>query len=349
MNKFLSILAAAFAGLSSMSAVSAVNANSESPAQVKVFYYSLSDPFIGHLSISLQDQAIGSMIRVTQYDAQGSLQRQLEQLEFVLNGQSDRTPVMVNPVDNHDGSEALEIARRHNVPVIFFNRRPSDEVMNSYPDAWFVGTNPELAGMIQGQMVSEYVKSHPEMDRNGDGIISYLMFKGESNHEDTEQRTSAFVRNIANAGVKFVQLNAAYCDWSRPRAFTVMNNLISRHGLDGIELVVCNSDSMALGVIDALQDRGYNRTETSDGSESPLIPVFGIDALSAALDAVERGIMAGTVLNNYSATADVLLRIVEGYLYGEQIDSDFLGYPVMNRTVEVPYVKVNTDTVYSLR
>ena len=77
--------------------------------------------------------------------------------------------------------------------------------------------------------------------------------------------------------------------------------------------------------------------------------MVGIDGLPAALDAVERGTMIGTVFNDYNSTADVMVRITTAYLNGEVITEDLLGYPIENQTVYIPYVKVTNDNIGSLR
>ena len=91
-----------------------------------------------------------------------------------------------------------------------------------------------------------------------------------------------------------------------------MAGIIDKVGINNIEVVVANNDAMALGAILALQADGYNLPDAQD--KSKFIPVVGIDGLPAALDAVERGTMIGTVFNDYNSTADVMVRIATAYL-----------------------------------
>ena len=106
---------------------------------------------------------------------------------------------------------------------------------------------------------------------------------------------------------------------------------------------------MALGAINALQAEGYNIPNTPAGDHSKYIPVVGIDALPQALDAVERGTMIGTVLNDYTAVADVMMRITEAYLNGEQITDEVLGYTTHEHIIDVPYVKVTNENISEVR
>ena len=68
-------------------------------------------------------------------------------------------------------------------------------------------------------------------------------------------------------------------------------NLVSYNEANGnmIELVICNNDGMAEGVIASLQEKGYNK----DGAH--VVPVFGVDATDNAKALIADGAMTGTV------------------------------------------------------
>ena len=133
--------------------------------------------------------------------------------------------------------------------------------------------------------------------------------------------------------MKLKPLASDNANWSQSAAQNKMAGIIDKVGINNIEVVVANNDAMALGAILALQAEGYNLPDAQD--KSKFIPVVGIDGLPAALDAVERGTMIGTVFNDYNSTADVMVRIT--------------GYPIENQTVYIPYVKVTNDNIGSLR
>ena len=302
-----------------LAATAAVGANAahagagDASSPVKVFYYSLNDLFINQLSSSLQDQALASNIKLAQYDANDDLLRQISQIQTALSINRDHTPILVNPVDTQNGTAALRAARKAKVPIIFFNRKPSDEALKSYSDAWYVGTIPASAGYYQAEIVTDYYKAHPEMDTNKDGILNYVMLKGEAGHQDTTARSNTFVRTMLDQGMKLKPVGSANANWSQANAQNQMANIIERVGVQNIEMVVCNND------------------------------------LPSALDAVERGTMIGTVLNDYKSTADVMMRIASAYINGEVVTDDLVGYPIKNQTIEVPYVKVTNENISKLR
>ena len=55
-----------------------------------------------------------------------------------------------------------------------------ESVVTSYDKCVFVGTDYEMAGHMQGEMIGKYlVDNYNKLDLNGDGKISYVMFKGQ--------------------------------------------------------------------------------------------------------------------------------------------------------------------------
>ncbi len=70
-----------------------------------------------------------------------------------------------------------------------------------------------------------------------------------------------------------------------------------------IELVICNNDSMAEGVIQALKSAGYN-----DGTGTT-IPVFGVDATDSAKALIAAGSMTGTVKQDAEGMAAAIAAI----------------------------------------
>lgn len=329
MNKIVKLSALAL-GVATMLNISTAQASDE--AKANVFYYSLNDTFINNLSSKMSAAAQSLNIKITAFDAGDDLIKQLNQVEVALSNSKD--PLIVNPVDALNGEAVLQYAKKAKVPVIFFNRKPSDEVLASYQDAWYVGTNAGKAGEYQAEILIDYLKAHPEYDKNGNGVLDYVLLKGEATHYDTQLRTSAFMHTMQKAGIKTKPLVVANCNWSYAQASDEMQRVNLRFGFDEVEAVISNNDAMALGALNQLQDAGYNK-----GDSSKFIPVIGIDATDAAVEAVMRGQMLGTVLNDAVSISEVCLKIAKAYSNEETITEDVVGYPIDNRQIEVPYVK----------
>lgn len=74
-----------------------------------------------------------------------------------------------------------------------------------------------------------------------------------------------------------------------------------------IELVICNNDDMAMGAISSLQTAGYN-----NGS-GKTIPVFGVDAVQNAKDAIAAGSMTGTVAQDAVGMATSIVTLLKNF------------------------------------
>ena len=241
--------------------------------------------------------------------------------------------LIVNVVDSGSDDAAgniMEQAKTNNIPVVFFNRPVSEEVVSSYDKCVFVGTEYEIAGHMQGRMIGDYlIQNYDRTDLNEDGVISYVMFKGQEGNAEAEARTQFSVEEAnveleesGKPALSFYDssnMNRYLVDpdgtWSAETASGYMQTILSQYNEENnnmVELVIANNDEMAMGAVQALQNAGYN---LGDG-DSVRIPVFGIDATDAAKKAVARGMMAGTVRQDAKGMADTIAQVTENYLTG---------------------------------
>ena len=95
-------------------------------------------------------------------------------------------------------------------PVVFYNRQPSNsstgeldmDTLNWNKDTYYVGFDANQGGELQGQMIVDYIKKHAaEIDRNGDGVIGYVLAVGDIGHNDSIARTRG-VRKALGTGVE---------------------------------------------------------------------------------------------------------------------------------------------------
>ncbi len=45
---------------------------------------------------------------------------------------------------------------------------------------YYIGCNAEQSGIMQGEILADYIKNHPEVDKNQDGKIQYILLEGEA-------------------------------------------------------------------------------------------------------------------------------------------------------------------------
>lgn len=242
--------------------------------------------------------------------------------------------LIVNPVDRMAAQSTVDKAKSVDIPVVFINREPPLEVLNTYSKAYYVGAKAEESGALSGQIIADYFKSHPEADKNHDGKLQFVLLRGQNGHQDMILRSKYSVETIREAGIEPVELAGAIANWDKLEAMKIMNAFIMSIGPENIEAVIANNDEMALGAVEALKAQDYNT-----GNPEMYIPVVGVDANASALEAMDRGEMLGTVLNDADNQGIAAVRLAVALAEGKDINT--IGYPVTDgKYIWIPYQKV---------
>lgn len=249
------------------------------------------------------------------------------------------TALVVNPVDRTAAGPLMEKARAEGLPIVFINREPDAEVMKAYDKIWYVGARAEESGTQSGELIVDYFKKNPDADKNKDGKIQYIMLRGEQGHQDATLRTEYSIKAMKDGGFDVEELGSDTANWDKVQGTDKMKGFIAAVGLDKIEAVLGNNDDMALGAIEALKAEGYNM-----GDPKKYIPVVGVDATAPALEAMSKGTMLGTVLNDAKNQGWAAVRIAFAAAQGKAIDKEAIGYEVTDgKYVWIPYVKVTAE------
>ena len=83
----------------------------------------------------------------------------------------------VNLVDRTAPSRIIRLAKQNDIPIIFFNREPVWEDLMQWEDLYYVGCDAEQSGVMQGEIAADYIKNHPEVDKNQDGEYNMYCWK----------------------------------------------------------------------------------------------------------------------------------------------------------------------------
>lgn len=208
-------------------------------------------------------------------------------------------------------------------PLVWFNRQPSNSstgeldttALNFNKDTYYVGFDANQGAELQGDMVKDYIeKNIDKIDRNGDGIIGYVLAIGDIGHNDSIARTRG-VRKALGTGVdkngeidstpagtntdgsatviqdgkievggkEYVvrelasqeMKNSAGATWDAATAGNAIGTWSSSFG-DSIDVVVSNNDGMGMSMFNAW-------------SKDNNVPTFGYDANSDAVAAIAEG------------------------------------------------------------
>ena len=297
--------------------------------KVGVFYYTFADTYISSVRTALDAQLDSLGVAYQNFDGNNNQTTQNEQIQTALT--DGYNLLIVNMVTSGSPDVANEIISMANgTPVIFFNRAIEADgnegtVLNANATISFIGTDAPEAGHLQGKMVGEYLLANWDtVDLNGDGKISYAMFKGDEANVEAIYRTQFGVEDAnavlteagkpeleyfdaSNTSKYQVDLGGA---WSAQAALDYMNTNLSQYNeANGnmIELIICNNDNMAEGAISALETAGYNTG--AEGSKT--IPVFVVDATDAAKELIAAGKMTGTVKQDAEGMAVAIASVVK--------------------------------------
>ena len=325
------ILAIMLAVLLMAGALTACGGSSDgSKGEVSVLYYTFSDTYISSVRSAMDKLLKDAGVKFNDYDANGNQTQQTEQVDVAIAKGS--SALIVNVVDTGSNDAAQTIvnkAKAANIPVIFFNRSVDETVVKSYDKCVFVGTDYEMAGHMQGEMIGKYiVENFGKLDLNGDGKISYVMFKGQEGNLEAIARTKYGVEDcnklLTAAGRPELSFyDASNSDkylvdqdgqWSSAAATNYMSTILAQYSeanKNMVELVIANNDDMALGAISALQAAGYN---TGSGKT---IPIFGVDATDAGKSAIKSGAMTGTIRQDGDGMASTIFTVMNNLRDGK--------------------------------
>ncbi|OUP22264.1 galactose ABC transporter substrate-binding protein [Lachnoclostridium sp. An196] len=301
---------------------------------IGVAYYNQSDTFLNELLDSfkeqlkeMQNEDMDTVVMVR--DAAGVQRTQDDQVKELINAGCD--VLCVNLVDRADPSEIIDMAREHEVPIIFFNREPVAEDLMQWDQIYYVGADAEESGVMQGELAADMIKNNSQTDRNRDGKIQYVVLEGEPGHQDAIIRTETAVKTLTDSGIELEKLSYQIANWNRAQAENRMEQLIGQYP-NQIELVLSNNDDMALGAMDAYKKLNY--TETA-------LPVFfGIDGTDAGLEAVMDSELAGTVYNDKEGQAKAMAELCWALITGDGMEE--LEFQ-KERCIYLPYAKVTEE------
>ena len=213
-------------------------------------------------------------------------------------------------------------------------------------DTYYVGFDANQGAELQGTMVKDYIEANIDtIDRNGDGVIGYVLAIGDIGHNDSIARTRG-VRKALGTGVEAdgainsdpigtntdgsataVQdgsieaggktyvvcelasqemKNSAGATWDAATAGNAIGTWSSSFG-DQIDVVVSNNDGMGMSMFNAW-------------SKDNKVPTFGYDANNDAVAAIAEG-YGGTISQHADVQAYLTLRVLRNALDGVDVDT----------------------------
>ena len=251
-------------------------------------------------------------------------------------------------------TETAEVANKDK-PLVWFNRQPSNSstgeldmtALSFNEDTYYVGFDANQGAELQGTMIKEYIEANIDtIDRNGDGIIGYVLAIGDIGHNDSIARTRG-VRAALGTGVEAADgsidstpvgtntdgtstivkdgsievngttyvvrelasqemKNSAGATWDAATAGNAIGTWSASFG-DQIDVVASNNDGMGMSMFNAW-------------SKANNVPTFGYDANADAVAAIAEG-YGGTISQHADVQAYLTLRVLRNALDGVDVDT----------------------------
>ena len=138
--------------------------------KIGITLYDSHDTFItGYMSAFDKEVAEkrgeGYEVDVLRFNAEGSQSVQNEQVEEMLQNSCD--VLCINLVDRTAPSEIIDMAKKKNTPVVFFNRELVEEDLYRWNQLYYVGADAKQSGILQGELVAEDILAEAEKEASG--------------------------------------------------------------------------------------------------------------------------------------------------------------------------------------
>ena len=250
--------------------------------------------------------------------------------------------------------EASGTSANKDKPLVWFNRQPSNSstgeldmtALNFNDNTYYVGFDANQGADLQGTMIKEYIEKNIDtIDRNGDGVIGYVLAIGDIGHNDSIARTRGVRKALGTAveedgainsspvgtntdgsatavkdgeievnGQTYVvrelasqeMKNSAGATWDAATAGNAVGTWASSFG-DQIDVIASNNDGMGMSMFNAW-------------SKDNQVPTFGYDANSDAVAAIAEG-YGGTISQHADVQAYLTLRVLRNALDGVDVNT----------------------------
>ena len=222
------------------------------------------------------EKATKNGIQLDVGDAQNSIETQVKMIKEAAEKKYD---VILCGAVSIDTTVELK-ASAGDVPIIFFNSCPKESLLKEGQYV-YVGSDEQVAGQLQAEYVLKKLADKDE--------INVVILKGPKGHSATKGRTSGAKKVLNASGKKINYIFEEYANWDSAQAKELFE-LFLKTG-SKVDCVICNNDSMALGVVEACKAAGIDLNS---------LPVMGVDATAEGCESIKNGDMAFTVYQSGS-------------------------------------------------
>ncbi len=268
-----------------------------------------ADTFVQKISDAMIARAaeLGTEVELLMQDAEGDINKQLEQAEAMKTMGVDA--VILNAVDVEGSAPIVDMFIDAGIPVIECNTLTN----NADKATCYVGSDDVDAGKIQADFLKTVL---PE-----DAKVCYMM--GPIGVSPQIYRKQGIEENLFN-GSKIEVLQEQTANWKRAEALALAENWLTTY--QDLDAIICQNDDMAMGALEAVEAAGRKEQ----------VIVIGIDAIADALQAVKDGRLDCTVFQDAAGQGATSVDVALECAKAKTVKTD---------DVMIPFVLVTKDNV----
>ena len=253
--------------------------------------YSLKNEFTVRLANAATAKAeeLGAEIKI--YDGNYDPSTQISQIETMISDGVDG--IILNPQDIQALAVGVDKAVEAGIPVVGVNTRVESDKLTSY-----VGSEDVYAGELEMQYIVDLI---------GD-TGNIVIIEGPLGQSAQIERRQG-IQNVLDKYPNINVLAEKTANWSRSEAMTIMENWLQ--AFDQIDAVVAENDEMALGARQAIEAKGLD------------VPAIGVDGITDALNAVEKGSMVASVFQDGAGQGSEAVEVLIKHINGEEVKPEY--------------------------
>ena len=223
------------------------------------------DSFRETLVAAARNTAEAEGVQLDFKDAEGSIEKQVNYLKSAEA--EGYNVILCSPVSAETVVELK--ASAGDIPIVFINSCPDEKQLKEGKYV-YAGSDEYVAGQFQAEYVLDKLAGRQE--------INVVLLKGEKAHSATNGRTKGVKQTLESSGKTINYVFEDYADWNQELSKHLFETFL-RTG-SPVDCVLCENDSMALGVIEACKEANIDLST---------LPVLGVDATADGCAAIKTG------------------------------------------------------------
>jgi len=234
--------------------------------------------------------------KVEIFNAWDDTELQIRQIDSLTNAGIDL--LVVAPIASAPLTEAVARTRAKGIPVIFFDRRAETDDYTA-----FIGGDNVAAGQTCGEYALDLVK---DIKNRRPQILEITALMDAS---PVIERHKGFEK--AMSGHQEVDYVCVHSDWSWEGVYQILEQKNEENSLP--DVVFCHTDYMSQGAYRFAE-------ETGTAERLKIVSIDGLAGEGQGLEALEKGLMAGTYI--YPTHGEKIVRLALDILTGKPYERD---------------------------